>query len=181
MGQNNQQVIEITNRRLPCTPLDYPWLPPKLPPVKGIRPSCVVGFAARRVIVICRRTRDTLRQLTTLRQFGACASVHRPGDAPKQSRKVALRLKQRANTLAERNLPLARLTLNGKARSGELERNSARAPTRFVLRFDSRPRQPQPSCVRCDCSSFALDHQASPAAELLTCESRMLELEIRKY
>jgi hypothetical protein len=30
-------------------------------------------------------------------------------------------------------------------------------------------------------SRFAMDHQASPTAELLTCKSKMLELEIQKY
>ena len=30
-------------------------------------------------------------------------------------------------------------------------------------------------------SSFAMDPQASPTAELLTCKSKMLELEIQKY
>jgi hypothetical protein len=30
-------------------------------------------------------------------------------------------------------------------------------------------------------SSFAMDHQASPTAELLTYKSKMLELEIQKY
>jgi len=30
-------------------------------------------------------------------------------------------------------------------------------------------------------SSFAMDHQASPTAELFTCKSKILELEIQKY
>ena len=46
MGQRNQQVAEITDRRIPSSPLDSLSLPPKLPPAIG-ETAVVFGPAGR--------------------------------------------------------------------------------------------------------------------------------------
>src|SRR5437762_545552 len=45
MGQDNQQVAEITDRRVPSSPFDFPSLPPNLP--LGIGGTAVVLGPAR--------------------------------------------------------------------------------------------------------------------------------------
>src|SRR6266702_2652957 len=90
--QHNQQVAEITDRRIPSSPFDSPSLPPNLPPAIG-ETAVVLGPA--------RGTTNYLLLSANLRHpSGRCHVIAvRPQahqlvarNDPKESRKVAPRL-----------------------------------------------------------------------------------------
>ena len=95
MDQDNQQVAEITDRRIPSSPFESPSLPPNLPPAIG-ETAVVLGPA--------RGTTNYLLLSANLRHRTGPSEVtpvrpqahHRVArNDPKESRKVALRLVSR--------------------------------------------------------------------------------------
>jgi hypothetical protein len=102
MDQGNQQVAEITDRRVPSSPFDSPSLPPNLPPAIG-ETAVVLGPA--------RGTTNYLLLSANLRgpaapclvtPFRSQAHQRIARNDPKESRKVALRLISRGRLTVRR-------------------------------------------------------------------------------
>src|SRR5438309_5030647 len=102
MGQDNQQVAETTDRRVPSSPLDSPSLPPDLPPAIG-ETAVVLGPA--------RGTTNYLLLSANLRRpTGPChvTPIRRQAHQrvaradPQESREVALRLTNRGRLTVRR-------------------------------------------------------------------------------
>jgi hypothetical protein len=105
MGQDNQQVAETTDRRVPSSPFDSPSLPPNLPPAIG-ETAVVLGPA--------RNTTSYLQLSANLRRPTAPCHITpvRPQahqrvarNDPKESRKVALRLITQGRSTGAPNAP----------------------------------------------------------------------------
>src|SRR5438309_3830544 len=100
MGQDNQQVAETTDRRVPSSPLDSPSLPPDLPPAIG-ETAVVLGPArgTTNYLLLSANLRHPMDpcHVTPIRPQ-AHQRVAR--NDPKESRKVAPRLISRGRGAA---------------------------------------------------------------------------------
>src|SRR5258708_26322233 len=90
--QHNQQVAEITDRRVPSSPFDSPSLPPNLPP--AIRETAVVLGPARGTTNYLLLSANLRRPTAPCHVTPIRPQAHQRAARadPKESREVALRL-----------------------------------------------------------------------------------------